>query len=109
MIITQVYINALHIYTFAVDGIRISCISITYILIYIHICTGIEYILIYIHICIGIEYFLKKFISKNKDPSRKVYHHVTCATDTSNVKIVLNSCKDIILKENLKQAGIAFD
>jgi guanine nucleotide-binding protein G(i) subunit alpha len=57
----------------------------------------------------GVAYFVKKFMSKNKSgASRKIYHHVTCATDTSNVKIVFDSCKDIILRENLKSTGLEF-
>lgn len=34
-----------------------------------------------------------------------VYHHVTCATDTKNVEVVMNACKDIILRGNLKDSG----
>jgi len=34
-----------------------------------------------------------------------VYHHVTCATDTSNIRVVFNACKDIILKDNLRGSG----
>ena len=57
----------------------------------------------------GIAYFLKKFIALNRSSSRKIYHHVTCATDTSSVKIVLNSCNEIIITENLKNSGLVFD
>jgi GTPase SAR1 family protein len=57
----------------------------------------------------GISYFLKKFLALNKSSSRKIYHHVTCATDTSSVKIVLNSCNEIIVTENLKKSGLVFD
>lgn len=57
----------------------------------------------------GIQYFVKKFMARNKaGASRKIYHHVTCATDTSNVKIVFDSCKEIILRQNLASAGLAF-
>lgn len=34
-----------------------------------------------------------------------IYHHVTCATDTKNVEVVFNACKDIILRGNLKDSG----
>ena len=51
------------------------------------------------------KYFTDRFISLNKSESKEIYHHVTCATDTKNVKIVFNSCKDIILKSNLKGSG----
>ena len=30
---------------------------------------------------------------------------VTCATDTRNVRVVFDACKDIILRENLKNSG----
>ena len=54
----------------------------------------------------GVKYFVKKFMDINtKGGERQVYHHVTCATDTSNVRIVFDACKDIILRENLKNSG----
>lgn len=53
----------------------------------------------------GVKYFLDKFLAKNKNPDRQIYHHTTCATDTRNVRIVFDSCKDIILRENLKNSG----
>ena len=36
---------------------------------------------------------------------RVIYHHVTCATDTENVQVVFNACKDIILRDNLTETG----
>lgn len=54
----------------------------------------------------GVQYFLEKFLDKNKSGSeRQVYNHVTCATDTRNVRVVFDACKDIILRENLKNSG----
>ena len=53
----------------------------------------------------GVEYFLSKFLVKNTNPDRQVYHHITCATDSKNVEIVFNSCKDIILRGNMAEAG----
>lgn len=54
----------------------------------------------------GIQYFLDKFLDRNKaGAKRKIYNHVTCATDTRNVRVVFNACKDIILRENLKSCG----
>ena len=46
----------------------------------------------------GVKYFLNKFLSKNRNPEREIYHHLTCATDTSNVKVVFDSCKEIVLR-----------
>jgi len=55
----------------------------------------------------GCDYFTKKFLERNKaDASEKeIYHHITCATDTKNVEVVFNACKDIILKNNMKSSG----
>ncbi|CAN0038025.1 unnamed protein product [Ascophyllum nodosum] len=53
----------------------------------------------------GKQYFLSQFLKFNKNPDREVYHHVTCATDTENVGFVFNSCKDVILRSNLKDSG----
>ncbi len=51
------------------------------------------------------DYLLQLFLKRNKQPGNEVYHHVTCATDTENVKVVFNACKDIILKSNLRGSG----
>ena len=54
----------------------------------------------------GVEYFVAKFLARNKaGASRQIYHHVTCATDTKNVKVVFEACKDIILRANLAASG----
>jgi len=53
----------------------------------------------------GVKYFVGKFMAKNKRSERSIYHHVTCATDTKNVRVVFDACKDIILRENLKNSG----
>lgn len=50
------------------------------------------------------EWLVGCFLEKNKD-GKEVYYHITCATDTENVKTVFNACKDIILKSNLKGSG----
>jgi len=54
----------------------------------------------------GVEFFLNMFIKKNRNSERQIYHHVTCATDSNNVKVVFNACKDIILRGNLEDAGL---
>jgi GTPase SAR1 family protein len=55
----------------------------------------------------GVAYFLKKFLDRkhNTDENHTIYHHCTCATDTRNVRVVFDSCKEIIMKENLKDSG----
>jgi GTPase SAR1 family protein len=54
------------------------------------------------------QYFFEKFHASGtkSNPSKQIYAHVTCATDTSNVHHVFNSCRDIILKENLAGSGL---
>ena len=53
----------------------------------------------------GVKYFVSKFMAKNKSKDREIYHHVTCATDTANVRVVFDACKDIILRESLSSGG----
>ena len=55
--------------------------------------------------CAG--FFKKKFLAKNKNPDKSVFTHITCATDTGNVKFVFNAVVAIILEENLKASGLA--
>lgn len=58
----------------------------------------------------GIAYFLNKFMSKNKGGADKqIYHHVTCATDTHNVQVVFNSCKDTVLRQNIQNSGFSME
>jgi hypothetical protein len=54
----------------------------------------------------GVEYFLNKFLVVNQNPERVIYNHVTCATDSKNVKVVFNATKDIIMRKNFEDAGI---
>lgn len=54
----------------------------------------------------GVKYFLDMFLERNKTPDRQVYNHVTCATDSKNVEVVFNACKDIILRGNMEAAGL---
>jgi GTPase SAR1 family protein len=56
----------------------------------------------------GLKYFTKLFTDVNENPDgRIIYTHAVCATDTSNVQIVMNSCKDIILRGNMADSGFA--
>ena len=46
-------------------------------------------------------YFLRYFLKQNRDPDRKVFHHVTCATDTANVQVVMDSTRAMIIQDSL--------
>jgi len=52
------------------------------------------------------EYLKQLFESKNHNPDKIVYTHITCATDTDNVAAVFNAVKDIIIRQSLGQAGL---
>lgn len=52
------------------------------------------------------KHTLDKFLGVRRDgDAKQIYHHVTCATDTQNVQVVFNACKDIILRSNLVESG----
>lgn len=38
--------------------------------------------------------------------AKEIYGHMTCATDTQNVKFVFDAVTDIIIKETLKDCGL---
>jgi GTPase SAR1 family protein len=54
----------------------------------------------------GCDLIEQTFQSKNRNPEKVIYSHVTCATDTSNVAAVFNAVKDIIIRKSLGEAGL---
>jgi len=46
-----------------------------------------------------------RFLELNKSDGKQVYPHLTCATDTNNVKFVFSAVKDVILQSNLRLSG----
>ncbi|XP_007060871.2 guanine nucleotide-binding protein G(t) subunit alpha-3 [Chelonia mydas] len=53
------------------------------------------------------NYINKQFLDLNlKKEDKEIYSHMTCATDTRNIKFVFNAVTDIIIKENLKDCGL---
>jgi len=51
--------------------------------------------------------FLKsEFLARNEFPKKKIYVHITCATNTESVQFTFNVVKDIIIKAGLKEAGL---
>jgi len=52
------------------------------------------------------EYINNQFLIRNKNPARKIYTLVTCATDTENVRFVFKTVNDIILKQSLAEGGL---
>ncbi len=41
----------------------------------------------------------RKFKKLNRRPNKQVYSHITCATDTENIKFVFEAAKDIIVTQ----------
>jgi guanine nucleotide-binding protein G(i) subunit alpha len=54
----------------------------------------------------AIEYFRERFVSLNQNENKTIYTHNTCATDTTQIRFVMNAVYDIIVKENLRRAGL---
>nr|ANV21084.1 guanine nucleotide-binding protein Gt subunit alpha-X [Geotria australis] len=53
------------------------------------------------------NYIKNQFLDLNlRKESKEIYSHLTCATDTQNVKFVFDAVTDIIIKENLKDCGL---
>jgi len=50
----------------------------------------------------GTKFLTQKFLSKNNDSQKLIFAHVTCATDTENVRIVFNSVRVSILSNSIK-------
>jgi len=50
-------------------------------------------------------YFLSLFQRQKENPDREMYSHITCATDTSNIRIVFSACKETVLKSHLRGSG----
>jgi GTPase SAR1 family protein len=48
----------------------------------------------------GVKYFLDEFLKRNA-VTKEIFVHVTCATDSNNVRVVFDACKEIIVKQNL--------
>ena len=55
----------------------------------------------------GCDYFTAKFLSKNANDCRKIYPHLTCATDTEALGHLINVVADTIIQQNLIEVGLA--
>lgn len=54
----------------------------------------------------GCEYIRNRFITLNQSDEKQIYTHLTCATDTSQIKFVMAAVNDIIIQVNLRVAGL---
>ncbi|CAH7688161.1 guanine nucleotide-binding protein subunit alpha [Phakopsora pachyrhizi] len=54
----------------------------------------------------GAEFFSQRFVALNQSPAKQIYVHLTCATDTSQIRFVLSAVNDIIIQINLRECGL---
>jgi len=50
-------------------------------------------------------FFGKQFVMQSENPAQRIYTHLTWATDTSQIKIVIAIVTDIVLRMNLEASG----
>lgn len=55
----------------------------------------------------GLQYFLNKFVSSNRDSTKSIYHHFTCATNRENMQFVLKAVTTIIIQQTLDVMGFS--
>ena len=59
---------------------------------------------------VAVAWISEEFLKLNEYPDsatqRKIYVHVTCATDTSNINFTFMAVKDIIVTQRLKDCGL---
>ena len=54
---------------------------------------------------VAAKYIEEQFVSLNEQPRKQIYPHVTCATDTANIRFVFSAVKDIILRQIIEDSG----
>lgn len=52
------------------------------------------------------KFIEEKFEGLNANPEKTIYMHQTCATDTNQVQIILDSVIDMIIQANLQGCGL---
>jgi GTPase SAR1 family protein len=54
----------------------------------------------------GLLFIKDLFFSRNRDPNKSIYAHVTCACDTKQIEFVWKATRHIVMKQNLSTAGL---
>jgi len=54
----------------------------------------------------AMQFILGMFLELNKDPSKKLYHHFTTATNTDNISAVFDAVSDTIIEQRLSSIGL---
>ncbi len=51
-------------------------------------------------------YIQKQFVSQADDSKKKVYAHITCATDSSNIQLVFSAVRQMLMSRNMDESGL---
>ncbi|KAL7423443.1 hypothetical protein Q5752_001023 [Cryptotrichosporon argae] len=54
----------------------------------------------------AVDFFKNKFRSLNRNPSKEIYVHVTTATDSAQLKVVMAAVTDTIVRNSLREMAI---
>ncbi|VDO51692.1 unnamed protein product [Haemonchus placei] len=54
----------------------------------------------------ALDYITKKFKQQNLNLKRSIYIHETCATDTRQIEVVINSVIDVVIQQTMQKVGI---
>jgi len=54
----------------------------------------------------GREFLTNKYLSLNHNEKKKIYHHITTATSTENIKKVFQDVSDIIISKGVSGSGL---
>jgi guanine nucleotide-binding protein G(i) subunit alpha len=53
----------------------------------------------------AVAFLKERFLEQNKTQGKRIHVHVTCATDTSNMKVVFDSVHSSVFDQNLRMSG----
>ena len=54
----------------------------------------------------AVTFIARKFMAMDREPNRRIYMHQTCATDTNQVQLVIDSVVDTVIAKNLRGTGM---
>lgn len=54
----------------------------------------------------ALDYITRKFKQQNKNSKRTIYTHETCATDTTQIEVVIDSVIDVVIQQTMQKVGI---
>ena len=45
-------------------------------------------------------------LDRINNPDKEIYTHITCATDTENMRVVFHAVQDIVIRTSLRDTGL---